>query len=86
MTATEIPRVIDIFRTLDRNNDCSIGKREFAKALRIIYPRASPANIEALFREVDKNGNGIIEYDELVRTMRRVPRQQAATEEQDEAE
>ena len=64
----ELGRVVDLFRDLDLNEDGTVSKREFRKALPLLgfsLPTASRRDIDLLFEEFDANGDGQIKYDEL---------------------
>ena len=62
----ELGRVVDLFRDLDLNEDGTVSKREFRKALLLgSLPTASRRDIDLLFEEFDANGDGQIKYDEL---------------------
>ena len=64
----ELGRVVDLFRDLDLNEDGTVSKREFRKALPLLgfsLPTASRRDIDLLFDEFDANGDGQIKYDEL---------------------
>ena len=64
----ELGRVVDLFRDLDLNEDGTVSKREFRKALPLLgfsLPTASRRDIDLLFEEFDANGDGQIKYDKL---------------------
>ena len=74
-----LPRVIDIWRTLDSDQSGHIALDEFTKGLTSAFPEARTEDIIALFRECDRDGNGTVEYAELTRTMRQANRQSLPT-------
>ena len=66
--ARSASRVIELFIMWDEDDDGSISKREFRKALPLLgfsLPTASRRDIDLLFDEFDANGDGQIKYDEL---------------------
>ena len=65
-------RVIDMFRTLDRNGDFTVTKSEFRAALPLLgFDASATAAIDAVYAELDDNGNGFVEYEELNKALRR---------------
>ena len=63
-------RVIDIFRQLDGDEDGIITPREFAKGVRSLGHEVPMAQISALFSQMDVNGDGTLDYNELHRMLR----------------
>ena len=70
VAAKEMPRVLDIWRKLDADGSGQVDIKEFIKGLSSCFPNASKADMKALFHECDRDGNGTVQYDELVRTLR----------------
>jgi len=65
-------RVVDMFRTFDRNGDGSISKREFRAALPFLgFDNRDTAAIDAIFDEMDVDRSGGVEYSEMSSMMRR---------------
>ena len=58
-------RIIDAFRTLDKDGDGQVSKREFRAALPALGFRVSKTTADELFAELDEDGSGQISYDEL---------------------
>jgi hypothetical protein len=69
-------RVIDQFRSWDTDKTGSINKEEWRKAIALFgfVPTAGAVyfdeEVDALFDEIDADGSGEIEYEELNRTLR----------------
>ena len=80
VTYSALPRVIDIWRTLDSDKSGHIALAEFTRGLTTVFPDAKNDDIVALFRECDLDGNGTVEYAELVQTMRQANRSHKAAE------
>lgn len=54
------------FRSLDADGDGTLTLEEMATLLRRGDPDFTDEEIEALFNGADKNGNGVVEFDEFV--------------------
>ena len=63
-------RCIDAFRCLDRDGNGSVSKREFRAALPILGFTNDKSVADAVFGELDSNGSGMIEYEELNKKLR----------------
>lgn len=55
---------------MDDNHSMSLDKYEFAKAMTDFAVGLTESEISALFGVFDSNRNGLIEYDEFLRTVR----------------
>jgi Ca2+-binding EF-hand superfamily protein len=55
---------------MDDNHSLSLDKYEFTKAMQDYMLGFSEGEIAALFRLFDYNRNGLVEYDEFLRTIR----------------
>ena len=55
---------------MDDNHSMSLDKYEFTKAMQDYMLGFSVGEIAALFRLFDYNRNGLVEYDEFLRTIR----------------
>ena len=55
---------------MDDNHSMSLDKYEFTKAMQDYMLGFSEGEIAALFRLFDYNRNGLVEYDEFLRTIR----------------
>lgn len=55
---------------MDDNHSLSLDKYEFTKAMQDYMLGFSEAEIASLFRTFDLNRNGLVEYDEFLRTIR----------------
>ena len=62
-------RVIDVFRQFDDDGDTAVSRKEFRKALRELGLEASKAAMDAVFDEMDLDGSGEIDFDDLRRTL-----------------
>ena len=68
----EMPRVIDLFRTFDRNGDGMVSRIEFRQVLPLLrLPNYGNAEIDALFETIDGDGSGFVELSELQKILRR---------------
>lgn len=55
----------EAFKAWDVDSSGSIEKSELARVLKAIIPNFSDRDLNELMRNMDKNGNGIIEYEEF---------------------
>jgi calmodulin len=55
----------DAFTVFDRNGDGSISVHELDKVFTSLGFSNSPAQLQEMMREVDKDGNGTIEFNEF---------------------
>lgn len=55
---------------MDDNHSMSLDRFEFTKAMSDFALGFSEAEIQSLFGYFDANRNGLIEYDEFLRTIR----------------
>ena len=63
-------RVIDAFRCLDKNGDGTVTMREFRACLPLLGFENTPQKADQIFRELDADGSGRIEYEELNQKLR----------------
>jgi len=56
-------RMLLMFKEIDRNGDGKLSPDEISRALR---DRGIESNVVELLRQVDKDGNGLIDYDEFL--------------------
>jgi len=63
-------RVLDFFRQMDSNFDGCISEGEMGYALNALGLNASPKELKALFRALDPDGNGVVEFGELQRALK----------------
>ena len=67
----ESTRFLEIFREFDKDRSGAIDAGEFEKALRRIgVVGASPKAVQAVIDTADPNGDGVLEYKELLRALR----------------
>ena len=59
-------RIIDLFRQWDEDHSGAISKGEFTTGVRKAGFDARPAELEAMFDELDADGSGELEYRELL--------------------
>ena len=65
LLATNMVRIIDLFREWDENGDGLVSKKEFRKAIAALGYEAPRVEVDALFEPFDVDGSGMIEYGEL---------------------
>jgi len=58
-------RVTEIFKAWDMNGDGRISCKEFSRALTALGVRATPEDIDAFFKSLDRDHSGSIEFAEL---------------------
>ena len=63
-------RVVDLFRSWDVDSSGNIGKHEVRRALLKIGYDPSRAQLDALWRALDKDGSGSVQYRELYDVLR----------------
>lgn len=63
-------RVVDAFRCLDKDGNGVVSQREFRAALPLLGFENNRAVADAVFAELDSNGNGVLEYEELNEKLR----------------
>ncbi len=64
----EVDDLIRIFKSIDTNNDGKINKEELGCALSKIYSIPKPyEEVDEIFKNVDNDYNGYIEYEEYIR-------------------
>ena len=54
---------------MDDNNDKAISYQEFSKAIRDYKCELTENEMNSVFQEIDRDGNGSLSIDELVRTI-----------------
>ncbi|MFG2984618.1 EF-hand domain-containing protein [Streptomyces sp. NPDC048258] len=64
------PMVQAILTVVDKDDDQRISPEEFHRAQEVFNPELSPADAEALFQRIDKNGDGTLTVDELLDAVR----------------
>mmetsp|Transcript_102277 Transcript_102277/g.218938 ORF Transcript_102277/g.218938 Transcript_102277/m.218938 type:complete len:335 (-) Transcript_102277:40-1044(-) len=64
--ATPAKIIIDTFAKFDRDSDGGIEEQELMRVLRKIEPRFSKDDCSRLFKGIDANGDGKIQYAEFV--------------------
>lgn len=62
----QLEQLKDIFRRFDMDSDGSLTQLELAALLRSLGLKPSGDELHALLAKMDENGNGTIEFDELV--------------------
>ncbi|XP_076437535.1 neo-calmodulin-like isoform X3 [Babylonia areolata] len=55
----------ELFRTFDKNHDNTICANELGKVLRCLGMNVSEEDVQVIVKQLDKNGNGKIEYKEF---------------------
>lgn len=62
----EVARLKSEFRRLDADGDGTLDKRELGRLLRAGDPHLSDSEVQMLFKQVDRDGNGRIDFVEFV--------------------
>ncbi|XP_055871348.1 neo-calmodulin-like isoform X1 [Biomphalaria glabrata] len=76
----------ELFRIFDKNHDNTISSSELGKMLTCMGMEVSEEEVETLMKELDKNGNGKIEYREFKAFMQdEMRRSEENPEEQEKA-
>ncbi|KAB1206485.1 putative calcium-binding protein CML16 [Morella rubra] len=65
----QLEQLKDIFRRFDMDSDGSLTQLELAALLRSLGLKPSGDELHALLAKMDENGNGTIEFDELVHSI-----------------
>lgn len=65
----QLKQLKDIFSRFDMDSDGSLTHLELAALLRSLGLKPSGDHIHALLANMDSNGNGAVEFDELVKTI-----------------
>ena len=58
------------FKICDGDGSGQLNEEELAKCFRLCKLTLSPAESMSLFRFFDKNGNGLVSFDEFIKTVR----------------
>ncbi|KAI3684970.1 hypothetical protein L6452_34200 [Arctium lappa] len=69
MAVDQLNQLRDIFNRFDMDSDGSLTHLELAALLRSLGLKPSGDQIYMLFNHMDSNGNGAVEFDELVKAM-----------------
>ena len=70
LTANAV-RVIDLFREWDEDQDGTVSKKEFRRAMPLLGLEVPRAEVDALFDSWDPDGSGSLEIPELNKVLRR---------------
>ena len=57
---------MEIFGRIDKNGDRTLSKEEFTEGLKMLGFQASPGEISLIFAALDSDGNGVIDYSEVL--------------------
>ena len=63
-------RILDLFRQWDTDNSGAVSKEEFTHGIRRAGFDAHQADLEAMFDDMDEDGSGELEYNELQSKLR----------------
>ena len=67
-----LPRVIDVFRSFDKNGDGQVSKVEFRQVLPLLeLPKYGNAEMDAVFECIDLDGGGSIDFKEMQKLLHR---------------
>lgn len=69
LESDQLKQLRDIFRRFDMDDDGSLTQLELAALLRSLGIKPTGDQLHALLTNMDANGNGSIEFDELVQTI-----------------
>ena len=61
-----VQELLDSFKFFDRDGDGGISKEELGDVVRSLGQKLSDADLDALMREVDANGDGVIDLQEFM--------------------
>ncbi|XP_070208674.1 calmodulin-beta-like isoform X2 [Littorina saxatilis] len=75
----------ELFRTFDKNHDNTISASELGKVLRCLGMNVTEQDVQSIMKELDKNGNGKIEYKEFKAFMQEEMRKAEEPAEQEKA-
>ncbi|KAL8619257.1 hypothetical protein ACOMHN_056901 [Nucella lapillus] len=75
----------ELFRTFDKNHDNTISANELGKVLRCLGMNVAEQDVQTIMKELDKNGNGKIEYKEFKAFMQDQMRRAEEPAEQEKA-
>ena len=65
----EYSRAIQAFKIFDRNNDGMITLHELQDTMKELQLEQDPAKVEKLLKDLDKNGDGSLDYLEFTRLL-----------------
>lgn len=60
-----IDKVVEVFRSWDRDGDGMISKEELERVLIVLNPSFTKKEMTAIMKQADKNGDGMIDYEEF---------------------
>ena len=66
-------RVIDLFREWDEDEDGTVSKKEFRKAMPMLGLHVPAQEVDTLFDSWDPDGSGMLELKELTRVLKGMP-------------
>ena len=64
-SSQEYDEAMQAFKLFDTNNDGMISPEELKKAMATLNLETDPAKVEQLFKDLDKDGSGTIDYIEF---------------------
>eukprot|EP00804_Cyclotella_cryptica_P028967 CCRYP_012379-RA/>CCRYP_012379-RA protein AED:0.02 eAED:0.02 QI:157/1/1/1/0/0/2/312/558 len=67
----------EVFRTYDKDRSGQLGQKEFSTFLTDFHENISPAQIREVFSICDRDGSGVIDYDEFIAACYAIIKQQA---------
>jgi Ca2+-binding EF-hand superfamily protein len=69
--ALPLSQIIDVLKTLDKDGDGTVTKEEFRACLPLLgFDASDSETIDAIFDEIDLDGSGALDYDELRASLR----------------
>merc|ERR1711976_1041404 len=73
LTEEQIEAIKEVFTLFDQDGNETITIHELGTVMRALGQHPTQAELRAIIAEIDADGNGIIEFDELVDLMSRRP-------------
>ena len=64
-TSQEYDEAMQAFKLFDKNNDGMISLEELKQAMATLSLETDPDKVEQLFKDLDKDGSGTIDYIEF---------------------
>ncbi|KAI9300521.1 calmodulin [Cunninghamella echinulata] len=66
LTQEQIDEIREAFNLFDKDNDGAISSKELGTAMRSLNMNPTEAELQDMIMEVDKDGNGIIDFNEFL--------------------
>ncbi|KAF0910318.1 hypothetical protein E2562_001498 [Oryza meyeriana var. granulata] len=69
LTAEQIEQLKEVFALFDKNNDGIVTSQELGEVLSSLGQNHTEAELQNMIREVDADGNGVIDFHEFLNLM-----------------